>query len=220
MTLILDNLLRQPSATVMVLAPHTDDGEFGCGGTIAKFTAQGARVVYVAFSAAEKSVSPEYPRDVLRKEVKAATAKLGIAPDDCVVLHFEVRLFPEQRQAILDAMIKLQQQYKPSVVLLPSAHDTHQDHAVIAHEGFRAFKRTTMLGYEVPWNNLDFRTSCFVKLGEDDLEKKLQALACYESQSNRTYSNREYIRALAVTRGMQIQAPLAEVFEVVRLVLD
>lgn len=40
--------------TVLVLAPHTDDGEFGCGGSIAKFVRQGARVVYVAFSAAEQ----------------------------------------------------------------------------------------------------------------------------------------------------------------------
>lgn len=220
MVAVLNSILHDPSATVMVLAPHTDDGEFGCGATIAKLVSRGLRVVYVAFSAAEKSVSPEYPRDVLREEVKAATGVLGIRPEDCVVLHFEVRRFPEQRQEILDQMIQLQQKYRPELVFLPSAFDTHQDHAVIAHEGFRAFKRTTMLGYEVPWNNLDFRTSCFVKLSETDLSRKLEALSMYKSQQNRTYSSSEYIRALAVTRGMQIQAPLAEVFEVVRLVIE
>lgn len=29
---------------VLILAPHTDDGEFGCGGSIAKFIEQGADV--------------------------------------------------------------------------------------------------------------------------------------------------------------------------------
>jgi LmbE family N-acetylglucosaminyl deacetylase len=31
--------------TVLVLSPHTDDGEFGCGGTIAKMVEQGKKSV-------------------------------------------------------------------------------------------------------------------------------------------------------------------------------
>ncbi len=220
MVAVVSSLLDKPGATLLVLAPHTDDGEFGCGGTIAKMADRGTRVVYAAFSAAEKSVSPEFPRDVLRHEVRAATKILGVKDEDCLVYHFEVRRFPEQRQEILDTMIKLNSTYKPDIVLLPSPNDTHQDHHTVAHEGFRAFKRTTMLGYEVPWNNLDFRTSCFVKLSEANLQRKLDALAEYKSQAGRTYSNDEYIRALAITRGMQIQTPLAETFEVLRLVID
>ena len=156
---------------ILILAPHTDDGEFGCGGTIAKYIRDEWRVIYVAFSAAEQSVLPHLPSDILRTEVKKATAVLGIAPDDCNVLDFEVRKFPEQRQAILDEMVRLDKELQPDLVFLPSPNDTHQDHHVIAHEGFRAFKKTTMLGYEVPWNNLDFRTSCFVHLNEQDVGK-------------------------------------------------
>ena len=37
---------------VLVLAPHTDDGELGAGATIAKLIEHGADVRYVAFSAA------------------------------------------------------------------------------------------------------------------------------------------------------------------------
>ena len=37
---------------VLVLAPHTDDGEFGCGGTMARLVEAGADVRYVAFSIA------------------------------------------------------------------------------------------------------------------------------------------------------------------------
>ena len=202
--------------TVLVLAPHTDDGEFGCGGTIARYVSEGVRVIYVAFSAAEQSVLPHLPKDVLRREVKIATAVLGIAPQDCIVLDFEFRRFPELRQGILDKMIELSRDYEPDVVFLPSANDTHQDHQTIAQEGFRAFKRTTMLGYEVPWNNLDFRTSCFVALKPEHLETKMKAIQMYESQAHRSYANPEFIRSLAVTRGVQIGAEYAETFEVVR----
>ncbi|MGL4335869.1 MAG: PIG-L deacetylase family protein, partial [Turicibacter sp.] len=41
---------------VLVLAPHTDDGELGAGGFIAKLIDAGSEVTYVAFSIAEDSV--------------------------------------------------------------------------------------------------------------------------------------------------------------------
>lgn len=205
--------------TLLVLAPHTDDGEFGCGGTIAKYVSEGWRAVYVAFSAAEQSVLPHLPRDILRKEVKEATLVLGIAPEDCIVLDFEVRKFPEQRQAILDEMVKLNRELQPDLVFLPSPNDTHQDHHVIAHEGFRAFKRTTMLGYEVPWNNLDFRTSCFVHLSEQDVGKKVESLARYQSQAHRVYASAEVVKSQAVFRGTQIGTQYAESFEVIRWII-
>ena len=206
--------------TILILAPHTDDGEFGCGGTIAKYVEQGVRAIYVAFSAAEQSVLPHLPRDILRTEVRRATAALGIADQDCLVFDFEVRRFPELRQAILDKMIELSKICRPDIVFLPSANDTHQDHQIIAQEGFRAFKRTTMLGYEVPWNNLDFRTSCFVDLSESNLEAKIRAVGTYESQKHREYASAEFIRSLALTRGVQIGKRYAESFEVVRWVIN
>ena len=206
--------------TALVLAPHTDDGEFGCGGTIAKFIAQGIRVVYAAFSAAEQSVLPHLPRDILRQEVRIATQALGVASEDCLVFDYEVRRFPELRQQILDRMLELNRLYQPDVVFLPSANDTHQDHHTIAIEGFRAFKQTTMLGYEVPWNNLDFRTSCFVQLTEEELSTKIEAIGKYQSQRHRGYTDGDFIRSLARTRGVQIGGHYAESFEVVRWVID
>ena len=49
----------------LVLAPHTDDGEFGCGGTISKLIASGCEVHYAAFSACQQSVLPQFPADIL-----------------------------------------------------------------------------------------------------------------------------------------------------------
>ena len=209
-----------PQGTILILAPHTDDGEFGCGGAISYFISIGYRIVYVAFSAAEQSVLPHLPRDILRREVLEATAELGIIREDCLVLDFEVRRFPELRQQILDKMIELNQHFQPKIVFLPSTNDTHQDHQTIAQEGFRAFKRTTMLGYEVPWNNLDFRTSCFLGIDQKYLDAKIRALDHYQSQQHRSYADPDFIRGLAMTRGVQIGKRYAEAFEVVRWVIN
>ena len=38
--------------SILVLAPHTDDGELGAGSFIAKLSVQGANIKYVAFSSA------------------------------------------------------------------------------------------------------------------------------------------------------------------------
>lgn len=204
--------------TFLILAPHTDDGELGCGGTAVQLLKKGWRGVYVAFSAAEQSVRLEFPRDILRHEVKKATTTLGIAETDCRVLHFNVRKFPEFRQDILEELVKLNRELKPDLVFMPSPHDTHQDHAVIAQEGFRAFKKTTLLGYEAPWNNLNFTTNCFYVLNEAELKQKIAALACYESQAHRSYASEEFVRSLAITRGVQIGQNYAEAFEVIRLI--
>lgn len=42
---------------VLVLAPHTDDGELGLGGTINKLILAGNKVTYVAFSTAGRICS-------------------------------------------------------------------------------------------------------------------------------------------------------------------
>ena len=204
----------------LVLAPHTDDGEFACGGTIVRLLAESWDVKYVAFSSCEESVPDGYPKDILQREVQAAVGKLGIPKDNLFLHRFPVRRFPEFRQDILEVMVELNQRFSPTLVLLPSTHDTHQDHNVISTEGFRAFKKTSILGYELPWNNLTFSTQGFVVLEETHLRKKIEALKCYESQAGRGYANESLIRSLAMTRGTQIGCQYAEVFEIVRWIMQ
>ncbi|MFZ5919276.1 MAG: PIG-L deacetylase family protein [Chloroflexota bacterium] len=204
---------------ILVLAPHTDDGEIGCGGTIVKFLEEGKEIHYVAFSTARTSVQPEFPDNILEIEVKKATRILGLRPENLHILDFPVRHFPEHRQAILQTLIDLRQQLQPELVLLPSLTDIHQDHQVIANEGLRAFKSHTVLGYEEPWNNIVFATRCFVPLESHHIERKILALQAYESQKHRSYLDSEFIWSLARTRGTQIEGRYAEAFEVLRWVI-
>lgn len=215
---MIEPLMRYP-CKVLVLAPHTDDGEFGCGGTIARLTRSGAEVYYAAFSLAEESVIAPFPKNILEVEVKAATARLGIAPERLLLYRYRVRHFAHHRQEILEDLVRLSRDLEPELVLMPCLHDIHQDHTTIAAEGVRAFKRTSILAYEMPWNHLTFATQGFVKLEEEDVAQKVSALECYESQRHRNYASEEFVRSLALTRGTQVGTRYAEAFEVIRWVL-
>jgi LmbE family N-acetylglucosaminyl deacetylase len=203
---------------VLVLAPHTDDGEFGCGGTMARLVEQGVDVRYVAFSIATKSLPAGFAPDTLSREVREATAELGIPEANLTVHDFEVRTFPERRQDILELLIALWEEWRPDAVFQPSVHDVHQDHQVVAAEGLRAFKRTTILGYEIPWNNFDFAYQAYFSLDVGHLERKVEALSKYVSQQHRRYSDPEYIWNVARTHGINVNREYAEVFEVYRVV--
>jgi N-acetylglucosamine malate deacetylase 1 len=203
---------------VLVLAPHTDDGEFGCGGTMARLVEAGADVRYVAFSTATKSLPAGFPADTLAREVRDATTELGIPEDRLTVHNFEVRTFPERRQEILELLIALWEEWRPDAVLQPSHHDIHQDHQVVAQEGLRAFKRTTILGYEIPWNNFNFDYQAYFALERSHLERKVAALSKYGSQQHRRYADPEYIWNIARTHGINVNREYAEVFQVYRVV--
>lgn len=205
--------------TVYILAPHTDDGELGAGGTISKLIEMGADVYYFAFSTAETSVPEGFPKDILKTEVINATTKLGIKKDNVIIYNYEVRKLNYARQEILEDLIKHRNQLRPDLVLMPSLNDIHQDHSTIAQEGLRAFKNTTILGYELIWNNLHFDTTSFVKLDKKHIQSKSDALKEYKSQGIRDYMSEEFIFSLAKTRGVQIGSEYAESFEVIRLVI-
>jgi LmbE family N-acetylglucosaminyl deacetylase len=207
------------SNRILVLAPHTDDGELGLGGSIAKYCAEGKEVFYAAFSTCRRSLPAGFEPDALEKEMREATKVLGVKEQNIIVFDFDVRVFKEVRQEILEELVKLKKQINPDMVFVPSPNDIHQDHQVISEEGLRAFKQTTVLGYEMPWNNLAFQTSCFIRLQEEHVEKKVRALEKYKSQLHRDYLNENFIRSLATTRGVQIGVKYAEAFEIIRLVL-
>lgn len=205
--------------TILVLGPHTDDGEFGCGGTIARFIEEGKDLYYATFSCAEESVPEGYPKDILLTEVKEASKELGIERDNLLIYRYPVRKFDQYRQDILEDLVSLNSELEPDLVLMPSNYDLHQDHQTVANEALRAFKFTSILGYEMPWNNITFETRSFVYLEERHIEKKLDSLKCYRSQIGRNYADWEYIKGLARTRGVQAGVTYAETFDVKRWII-
>ncbi len=205
---------------ILVLGPHADDGEFGCGGAISRFLEEGREVFYAVFSLSEKSLFEGLPKDTHEKELFCAVESLGVKKNNLIIYRYPVRDFPDHRQDILENLVQLQKDIKPDLVILPSARDVHQDHSTISQEGFRAFKKGNILGYELPWNTTGFENQSFVALDESHINAKTRAVECYESQKGkRSYASGEYVRSLAIVRGASINHRYAEAFEAVRIIV-
>ena len=204
---------------ILILAPHIDDGELGCGGSIARFIEEGKDVYYAAFSTAEESVENGLPKNILEIEVKEATKKLGIKKENLFIYKNEVRKLNYIRQTILEELILLKKKINPNIIFMPSINDIHQDHYTVAQEGLRAFKDRTILGYELIWNNISFNTTSFITLEKKHIQAKVDALKEYKSQNSRAYMSQEFIFSLAKSRGVQIGADYAECFEIMRWVM-
>jgi LmbE family N-acetylglucosaminyl deacetylase len=207
---------RIDAERAFVLAPHTDDGELGCGGTISRLLEEGVDVYYVAFSTCRTSLPEGWAPDTLEKELRAAALRLGIRADRLIVFDFEVRHFDRARQEILEQLVDLKRTLAPDLVFLPCPQDMHQDHVVIATEGIRAYKQCTVLAYELPWNNITFSTQCFIALEERHVVRKAEAVRCYTSQQDRPYADPAFIHGLARTRGVESGHRYAEAFQVIR----
>lgn len=200
---------------ILILAPHTDDGELGCGASIAKYISEGKQVTYIAFSTCSQSLPNHMPAETLLHECTAATKNLGIT--DLHFFDFQVRKFPLHRQEILEKLYAINQQLQPQTIFIPAQNDVHQDHEVIYAEGLRAFKHCNVLGYELPWNNFKFQPNYFERIHETHLMAKQNALSFYKSQAHRKYMSEDFIKSLAIVRGIQANTSLAEAFEVYRL---
>jgi len=204
---------------VLILSPHTDDGELGCGGTIARLVEERKNIFYMAFSICEASVPKEFPCDILEHEVRKATKVLGIKKDNIFIKKYPVRYFDSYRQDILEDIIRLRKDVQPDLIFLPSWNSLHQDHGTISKEGLRAFKKNTCLGYDLPWDQIQFNSNAFYKLEQRHIELKIESLNCYASQKFRSYIDSEFIRGLARVRGAQVDTKYAETFEIIRRVI-
>lgn len=202
---------------ILALCAHTDDAELGCGGSLNRFVGEGHHVHCVAFSRA--SAHPPFAPDAAGKEMSDALNELGIPAQNTRLYDFSVRKLGYSRQDILEEMIRLRDTIQPDMVFLPCKDDFHQDHTTVYEEGMRAFKYSTLLGYEMPTNNLSFQARSFFALSEENVVAKVKAVRAYRSQNHRRFMSEEAIRALAVTRGVQVGLSFAECFDVIRWVV-
>lgn len=203
---------------ILILSAHPDDGEIGCGGTIARFIREGKQVVHIVFSAAEKIGAETVKRQVRLDEFDKANDLLGVQKTYCPIGYIH-RNMVSQRDMILQFLVTLKDKVQFTAVFMPCLHDIHQDHAVVAHEALRAFKGTDIFCYEMPWNNLNFNTQCFIKVEHRDISKKIQALSFYETQQDKPYMNPKFIESWAITRGVQCGSVYAEAFENIRRII-
>lgn len=194
---------------VLLLSPHTDDIELGCGGTVSKLLENKCVIHWVVFTR---------PRTEVVNEFLEVTKMLGMNTYE--ILEFKIRDLQIHRQEILDKLISIKNVFNPELVICPSINDFHQDHQVIASETIRAFKTSSsIISYELPWNYITFNTQLFCKLRKYHVDQKWEFLRHYKTQMEKRYFDKEAIYGLARIRGVQCDSDYAEAFEVIRWIV-
>jgi LmbE family N-acetylglucosaminyl deacetylase len=205
---------------ILLLSPHPDD-EIGCGGLINKLVSRGFEVHHWFFSLCRESLKKkDFTPEMLLEECNASRQTLGIDLFNTGNFDIPVRYFPKYRQQILEYLVQLRDKVSPVLVLVPNSFDIHQDHHCLYEEAVRAFKHTSILGYELPWNTVRVKHDCFIEISENELFLKVKALKKYRTQVDKIYANDEFFRSLAVIRGVQSSLKFAECYEVIRLILS
>jgi LmbE family N-acetylglucosaminyl deacetylase len=222
---------------VLVIAAHPDDEVLGCGGTIARESAQ--HVVHIVILG--EGASSRHGRradagaeelESLRTDARAAAKMLGAA-------DVEFGGLPDNRfdeVPLLDVVKPVEQwirHVEPDVIYTHHPGDLNVDHGVT----FRAVLTATRPGttaravreiyaFEVPSSTewafgrvgAAFRPNVFVDISQT-IDRKVAAMECYRSESRRSPHPRspEGLRALAGYRGAAAGVGFAEAFEVIRL---
>ena len=204
--------------SILLISPHTDDCEFGMGATIKQFVDAQKHITWVVMSNASVSLPPGFDDDTLIREQKKSAESLGIGDQSLIFYDFPVRNFTRFRQEILEVFVELERENSFDAVFAPSRFDAHQDHSVIVNEAVRAFKKTCIFGYDLPWNYTQQNFGCLNEISEKELSVKLNALKKYESQTARKYMDKSVIEAIARFRALTTKADYCEGFEVIKYV--
>ncbi len=199
--------------SLLFLGAHPDDIELGCGALIAEIAGTTDMHCYT-FS--DNQQNPEL-KDLVA-EYAASMLTLGLKDGQFELGSFQTRRFPEHRQEVLEQMLALRNRYQPQIIFVHTAKDVHQDHVTLTQEAIRAFRGTTVLGYDVLRSSYGFFPDFLVEVSEQAVDKKLQALSRYQTYANKYYFNSEVLRATAIRHGALAERPLAEAFDIIRMV--
>lgn len=198
---------------VLFVGAHPDDIEIGCGALLAQIAAD-ADVLCVTLS--DNLKNPKHAG--LVDEHRRSMARLGVTQDHLVIQEFETRNFARDRQQILEYLYEVNRQQKPELVFVHSAADIHQDHAVATQETLRAFRGVSVLGFDVLRSSYGFFPNFLVEVSQQDVERKLAALAEYRTHADKYYFDPDVIRSTLVRHGALAERPFAEGFDILRIV--
>lgn len=221
---------------ILIFAPHPDDEVLGCGGVMAKYTAQGDNV-YVCVATCGHP--PIYNDDLMKEkgwphtlypEIKKAHEILGVKETvylDCPAADME----SVKRYELNGKIIKLIQNIKPDIVYIPHFGDMQKDHTLLSdavmvavrprgeHFVGKVYSYETLSETEwnIPHSSNTFIPNTYIEI-TDFMETKLKAMSCFQSQLSPFPEPRslEAVEALAKLRGSTMGAERAEAFALIR----
>ncbi len=198
---------------ILFLGAHPDDIELGCGALIAN-QVDSAEIICATLSDNQKNPAL---KNVVAEHYNSMQV-LNLKKENIILGTFETRRFLHQRQEILEFLITLRKEHSPDVVFVHSQADLHQDHNVITQETMRAFRGTSVFGYDVIRSSQGFFPAFLVEVTGADLEKKLNSLAAYKTYADKYYFAPELTKAILIRNGALCEREYAEGFDILRIV--
>ena len=201
---------------ILAIGAHPDDIEFGCGGTLIKYTQKGHQLFLLVMT--EGGLGAESSKRVAeqmdsKKILGAEEIFWGGYKDTHLMVDTELI-------GKIESVIK---EVKPDFSFCSFPDDTHQDHRHLAQAIMSATRYIrNVLFYEGPTTQ-NFKPHVFVDIS-DTLDKKIQALKAHRSQVMKTniedLSIVEVARSSANFRGIQGRVKYAEAFHSLRLFIN
>ncbi|MBN9663876.1 MAG: PIG-L family deacetylase [Acidobacteria bacterium] len=200
---------------VVCVGGHPDDPESGCGGTLARYAAEGHRVSIVYLTRGERGVqgkSLEEAAAIRTAEAEAACRILGAK----AIFAGQIDGDTEVNSARIEAFKKLLAAEAPDVMLAHWPIDSHADHqaaSLLAMRSYFALKdRPVLYFFEV---NSGFQSMAFKPTHYVDIlavrEKKKAALFAHHSQ-NGEHIYRVHHEVMENYRGRESGLTAAEGF--------
>lgn len=215
---------------VLCIAPHADDETIGCGGTISLLNKEGIEVIVYVVTGPGETAHPIYENrvwDIVRDEFAKANTHLG--SNKYIFGNLPAAILTEIPKYIINKeVLNNIRKVDPSIILLPSSKDLHNDHKLINYSVNVATrphlkennKLRLILEYEVLSETNIYHTGVFTPNLFIDISKtfnnKLKAFSEYKSQIQEVNQPRspQSLENLARLRGSNINKEYAEAFEV------
>ncbi|MBD3272222.1 MAG: PIG-L family deacetylase [Elusimicrobia bacterium] len=199
---------------ILVVGPHPDDLEYGCGGTLLKLAAKNHKIHLLVMTSGEMGGDPGIRKAEQQKVARYLGAELywGKFSDTDIPLN----------KTLIDSIEKFIFNINPDITFVPSFDDTHQDHRKVSQATTTATRYLkNVLFYEVP-TTTSFAPTIFQDIS-DVVNQKLKLLEMHTSQVSRTniagMSIMDFAKAASIFRGFQNRCQYAEGFVPMRMSL-
>ena len=199
--------------SIFFIGAHPDDIEIGAGALISNLAGK-AEIFCITLSDNQKNPELKNVADEHRESMRI----LGIDPEHDYLGQFETRRFKQDRQEILEYLFSLNKQHKPDIVFTHSNADLHQDHSVVSEESLRAFRGTSLFGFDVIRSSHGFFPSLLIEVEKSDVDKKITALDAYKTYAGKYYFSPELTQAILIRNGALAEKTYAEGFDIFRMV--
>ena len=215
----------------LTVTAHPDDEILGFGGSTAALTSKGHKVHNLILSGDVEARRLRPAVDALVEHTNQAQRIVGAQPP--ILGSFpNIKFNTVPHLEIVQFIEKYIEELQPDVVITHHPYDLNNDHyhtSKACQAAVRLFQRKPIkplkalyfmeilssTDWAFPVDGQQFRPDTFIEIGEEGINRKLEALYAYEGVM-RTYPHPrsdESIRALAVIRGSQVGRNLCEGFQ-------